>query len=128
MKAMWPFQHLGLKALSLALAVILWMMVAGEETVDRGLRVPLEMQQFPAGLQIRGETPSTVDVRVRGTSGLLSRLAPGDVVAVLDVGDAKAGRRQFQLTPDRVRVPFGVEVVQVTPETVAMDFERSDAK
>ena len=35
--------------------------------VERGLRVPLELQQS-AGLEIQGEAPSTVDVRVRGTS------------------------------------------------------------
>ena len=128
MKTIWPFRHLGLKALSLALAIVLWMMVAGEETVDRGLRVPLEMRQFPVGLQVAGEAPSTVDVRVRGASGVLSRLTPGDVVAVLDVADAKEGRQQFQMTPDRVRAPFGVEVVQVTPQSVAMIFERSSGK
>jgi hypothetical protein len=46
----WPFRHLGLKALSLGLAVLLWMVVAGEEPVERGLRVPLEFQQVPSGL------------------------------------------------------------------------------
>jgi hypothetical protein len=127
-KMMWPFRHLGLKVLALALALILWMLVSGEETVDRGLRVPLEMQQFPPGLQLKGELPSTLDVRVRGASGVLGRLAPGDVVAVLDVGDAREGRQLFQLTPARVRVPFGVEVMQVTPDTIAMVFEQSSAK
>src|SRR4029077_14974917 len=29
------------------------------------------------------------------------------------------------LTPDQVRAPFGVEVVQVTPSAIAMAFERS---
>jgi hypothetical protein len=124
---MWPFRHLGLKVLALALALILWMMVS-EETVDRGLRVPLEMQQFPSGLQVKGELPSTLDVRVRGASGVLGRLTPGDVVAVLDVGDAREGRQQFQLTPEKVRAPFGVQVIQVSPDTIAMVFEQSSAK
>ena len=74
MKAPWPFGHLGLKALSVAFAAILWFIVSGEETVERGLRVPLEFQQFPAGLELQEEMPSTVDVRVRGGSGTLSRL------------------------------------------------------
>jgi YbbR domain-containing protein len=127
-KAIWPFRHFGLKVLSFALALVLWMMVSGEETIDRGLRVPLEMRQFPGGLQVRGEPPSTVDVRLRGASGLLSRLGPGDVVAVLDVGEAREGRQQFQLTPERVRAPFGVEVKQVMPETVTIVFEQVSAK
>jgi YbbR domain-containing protein len=125
MRPFWPFQHLGLKLTSVGLAVLLWLTVSGEETVERGLRVPLELQQFPGGLEIQGETPSTVDVRVRGTSGALSRVAAGDVVAVLDLRAARPGNRLFPLTPELVRTPFGVEVVQVAPSTVALSFETS---
>lgn len=118
-----PFRHVGLKALSLGLAVLLWMAVAGDETVERGLRVPLELQQFPSGLELQAEPPSLVDVRVRGSSDTLSRTAPGEIVAVLDLHAARPGRRLFQLTPEHVRTPFGVEVVQVTPASIAMVFE-----
>src|SRR5258705_8060535 len=121
----WPFRHLGLKVLSLGLALLLWMVVAGEETVERGLRVPLELQQMPGGIEVLGDIPTTVDVRVRGGSSVLSRVGTGDVVAVLDLRSARSGRRLFPLTPDQVRVPFGVEVVQVTPSAVAMAFEVS---
>jgi len=121
----WPFRHFGLKVLSFGLALLLWMVVAGEETVERGLRVPLELQQVPGGLEMVGEIPATVDVRVRGASGTLSRVGPGDVVAVLDLRGARAGRRLFPVTPDQVRTPFGVQVVQVTPSALAMAFEPS---
>jgi len=121
----WPFRHFGLKVLSFGLAVSLWMVVAGEETVERGLRVPLELQQFPSGLELQGEPPSTVDVRMRGSSGALGRVSAGDIVAVLDLRGARAGRRLFHVTPDQVRAPFGIEIVQVTPATVALAFEAS---
>ncbi len=123
MKAPWPFGHLGLKAVSVGLAMVLWLAVAGEETVERGLRVPLELQQLPPGLEVQGEPISLVDVRVRGTSGALAELTPGDLVAVVDLRGARPGRRVFPLTPDQVRAPFGVEVVQVTPASVAFEFE-----
>jgi YbbR domain-containing protein len=124
----WPFRHLGLKVLSLGLAVLLWVVIAGEETVERGLRVPLELQQFPAGLELQGEAPSLVDVRVRGASATLSRMGSGEVVAVLDLRAARPGRRFYQLTPEQVRVPFGVQVVQVTPSSVSLMFEKSASK
>ena len=124
----WPFRHLGLKLLSLVLALLLWMAVAGEEIVERGLRVPLELQQFPAGLELQAEPPAAVDVRVRGASAALSRVGPGDVVAVVDLRGAQSGRRLFHLTPDQVRAPFGVDVVQVSPATVALSFEASATK
>ena len=124
----WPFRHLGLKLLALAMALVLWMVVSGEETVERGLRVPLELQQAPAGLELTGDIPTTVDLRVRGASSTLGRVTTGDVVAVLDLRGAQEGRRLFPLTPDQIRVPFGVEVVQVTPSAIAMAFERSASR
>jgi YbbR domain-containing protein len=122
-KGIWPFRNVGLKILSLAIALLLWFVVSGEETVERGLRVPLELQQLPSGVELSGDVPTTVDVRVRGGSGTLSRVLAGDVVAVLDLRSARPGRRVFPLTADQVRVPFGVDVVQIMPSAIAMVFE-----
>jgi YbbR domain-containing protein len=104
------------------------MIVSGEETVDRELRVPLELQQFPSGLELKGEAPSTIDVRVRGMSGALGRASPGDIAGVLDLRGARPGRRLFPLTPERVRAPFGIDVVQVSPSTIALVFENSASR
>jgi hypothetical protein len=126
--AHWVFGNFWLKLLSVSLALLLWMVVSGEETVERGLRVPLELTQVPAGLELLGDVPATVDVRVRGASGALSRVGAGDVVAVLDLHTAQSGRRLFPLTPDQVRAPFGVEIVQVLPSAVTMAFEPSASR
>ena len=122
------FRHMWLKVLSVGLALLLWMVVAGEEMVERGLRVPLELLQVPTGLELLGDVPTTVDVRVRGASGTLSRVGQGDVVAVLDLRAAKSGRRLFPIGPDQVRVPYGVQVVQVMPSAVALAFEASASR
>lgn len=125
---MWPFDHIGLKLLSFGLAVLLWVVVSGEAVVERGLSVPLELEHFPQNLELQTKPPSTVDLRVRGGSGTLSRLSPADIVAVLDLHGAVAGQRLFHLTPDQVRVPFGVEIAQITPPSVALVFESSAVK
>jgi len=128
MTAPWPFRHLGLKTLSVGIAILLWLFVSGDEIVERGLRVPLEFQQFPPGIEMMGEAPALVDVRVRGATTTLSQLGAGDIVAQLDLKAARAGRRLYQITPEQVRVPFGVQVVQVTPSAVALAFEMSATK
>jgi len=123
--AIWPFRHVGLKLLAIGLGLSLWMVVSGEETLERALRVPLELQQFPAGLELLGEPPANVDVRVRGGSGVLSRLSAGDVVAVIDLRGIRPGRRLLSLTSEQVRAPSGVEVVQVLPSTIVLVFENA---
>jgi hypothetical protein len=126
--ALTGFRHLGLKFLSIALAALIWLVVSGEQVVERALRIPLEFTNLPAQLEMVGETPTVADVRVRGSSGALTRLAPGDLVAVLDLRTARQGRRLFHLTAADVRTPFGVEVIHVNPSNVAMAFEASGSK
>jgi YbbR domain-containing protein len=112
--------------LSIALAALLWLIVSGEQIVERALRIPLEYTNVPERLEIVGDPPDVVDVRVRGSSGTLSRVASGELVAVLDLATARPGqRRLFHLSSSDVRAPFGIEVVQVTPSNFYMNFEQS---
>jgi YbbR domain-containing protein len=120
-----PFRHLGLKVLAIALAVLFWLTVAGEHVVERSLRVPLEFRNIPHALEIVGDPPDNVDVRVRGSSAVLSRLQAGEIVAVLDLSAARAGARLFHIRNDEVRAPFGVEVAQVVPATLSLELEKS---
>ncbi len=122
------FRNLGLKVLSVAIAVLLWLTLSGEQIVERGIRVPLEIQNLPTDLLLVEDPPEFVDVRVRGASGALGRLGTGDVVAVIDASSVKAGRRLFHLTTDQVRAPFGVEVTQANPPTLAFAFERAGTR
>jgi YbbR domain-containing protein len=123
-----PFRHLGLKFLSVAVALGLWFTVAGEETVERSLHIPLQLRNYPERLELVENPPASVDVRVRGRSGLLSQLAPGDVLAMLDLSSAKAGRRFFNLSRSQVSAPFGVEVVEVSQGNIPLRFEPSSAR
>jgi len=122
------FRHIGLKVLSVALAALIWLLVSGEQIVERALRIPLEFTNLPAQLELVGEPPTVVDVRVRGSSGALSRVATGELVAVLDLRTARAGQRLFHLTGADVRAPFGIEVVQISPSNVPVAFEPSARK
>ena len=122
------FDRLALKGISVALAALLWLLVSGEQIVERALRIPLQFSNLPAALELVGEAPSVVDVRVRGSSGALARMSAGELVAILDLRSARAGRRLFHLSGSDVRVPFGIEVVQVTPSSVPIGFEPSASK
>ena len=73
-----PFAHTGLKLVSVALAVLLWMMVSSQRaSVERGLRIPLELQNLPENLEMVEPPQESVDVRVRGTADALGRIAAG---------------------------------------------------
>ena len=117
----------GLKLLALALAVGFWIQVAGQPVVERGLDAPLGFENVPDHLHVGGDPPAAVRVRVRGASRIVSGLRPGDVVAVIDLAAERPGRRLFDMLAGRVRAPFGVEVTQVAPATIAVSLEPAGA-
>jgi YbbR domain-containing protein len=121
-------RHTGLKLMAIALAALLWLAVSGEQIVERPFRIPLEFTNTPPQLEPVGEPPNVVDVRIRGSSGRLSRIAAGEVVAVVDLQGARPGQRLFHITTTDIRAPFGVEVLQVIPSSLYMTFEPSATK
>ena len=119
------FRHIGLKLLSLALALLLWSLVAGQKEAERSLRVPLEFQNMPASLELIGEPPSAVDVRLKGPSATLGQLRGSELVANVELSAARPGRRMFHLQPENVSTPVGIRVLTIVPATIALTFEGS---
>jgi YbbR domain-containing protein len=122
------FQHIGFKLLSLALALLLWSLVAGQKEAERSLRVALEFQNMSPSLEMMGEPPSFVDVRLKGPSAALAQLRGSELVATVDLSMARAGRRMFHLMPDHVNTPVGVRALGIVPPTIALTFETSTTK
>jgi hypothetical protein len=108
--------NLGLKAVSLALAGLLWFAIAGEKTSEMGISVPGgAAEQCPRISSCTGDTVNNVEVRLRASPASSSGLAPARVSARLDLKGASEGERIIHLTNDAIRVPFGIQVVQISP-------------
>jgi hypothetical protein len=122
------FDSLALKAVSFALALVLWFVISGEKSSERGLRVPLELQNFPRDLELTGEPVDWVEVRVRASPGIIQRLTPADISAHVDLAGTVEGERIVHITESSLRLPFGVKVVQVNPSTLTLAFERTVQK
>jgi YbbR domain-containing protein len=120
-------ENLPLKVISVALALLLWFVI-GEKTSERGLSVPVELQNVPRDLELVGEPTNVVDVRVRASPSVIQRLTTGDVSARIDLSGVREGEHIVHLTSDDIRVPFGVRVVKITPSIITMGFERTMQK
>jgi YbbR domain-containing protein len=119
------FDNLALKAISLVLAALTWFVIAGEKSSERGLSVPVELQNFPKDLELTGGAVTSVEVRLRASPGIIHGLGPRDLSAVIDLQGVSEGERIVHLSPDTIRVPFGVKVVKVTPSILTLNFERT---
>ena len=69
-----PFQRLGLKIVSVMRAALIWLIVSGEQIVERGFRIPLEFSNLPVGLELASDAPTVCSRAKR--HGLLKKCAP----------------------------------------------------
>ena len=123
-----PRRDLALRLASLVLALGLWFVIAGRQTAERGLAVPVELRNVPRALELTGDTPDSIEVRVRASPGLIDTLDPGRVLATIDLAGAQQGEKIVQLTPAQIRVPFGFRVVRITPSLLTLRLESTRRK
>ncbi len=123
-----PRGDLPLRLVSLLLAAGLWFVIAGRQTAERGLSVPVELRNVPRDLELTGDAVNSLTVRVRASPSLIDSLDPGKVLATIDLAGAREGERIVQLTPDRIRVPFGFRVVRITPSLLTLKLETTRRK
>jgi YbbR domain-containing protein len=113
-----------LKLISLLLATILWAEVARIPTSEIALSVPLEIQNIPRGTEVYGDTTDPVEVRLRGPSSLVRTVTAQDLSLAIDMNGITMGQGKIlPLSPELVRAPVGVEVVQVIPARVRVNIE-----
>jgi YbbR domain-containing protein len=124
----WITHNWFLKIFSLILSAMLWMAVAKETSSEIGIEVPIEYRNIPAQLEITGDTATTVQVRLRGSSNVIKGITLRDVSTTVDLVDMSAGEKIVPLSPQNVQAPFGAEVVRVNPSSVRFYLERTMTK
>ena len=121
-------QNMPLKLVSLALATLLWFLIAGEKTSEMGLTIPVELKNFPKDLELTGDAVNAVEVRLRASPSIIQSLGPGDVAAHVDLTGVQEGEHIVNLTGESIRIPFGVKVVRINPSTLTLNLERTVQK
>ena len=120
------FEDWGLKLLAIAITVVLWLAVTGQNQPVT-LRVSGVQLNFlrPEGLEISNEPPGRVEVILTGSPDKLDRIGPRDLVATVDLSDQKAGERIVRLSLDRVKMELreDVKIRGFHPSTIPIRLE-----
>ena len=113
-----------LKLLSLAIAVVLWLVVTGQnQPVTAHVNVQLNFIR-PPSLEISNEPPRTVDVMLTGSRTKLDDLTTLDLVATVDISDQRSGERVLRLADKaQISLPQGVKVDGYQPSAIAVRLE-----
>ena len=115
----------GVKLLSLAIALVLWLVVTGQnEPVTAHVNVQLNFIR-PQMLEISNDPPRTVDVMLTGSRSKLDDLTALDLVATVDITDQQPGERVLRLAGKaQISLPQGVKVDGFQPSAIPIRLEQ----
>jgi hypothetical protein len=118
------FENLPWKLLSLAVAVLIWALVATEPELTTSARAGLEYKNLPNGLEIVSDPVTSVILELRGPAGELRGMGESvHPAVVLDLSGAVPGKHTYAIDDNNVKVPRGVNLVGARPPEVQFEFE-----
>jgi YbbR domain-containing protein len=116
-------ENIGWKLLSLAVAVVLWFVLVGEQEFTTSTSVPIVFRNIPRDLEISSEVPDKIHLEVQGPVGKISHLSsPAVMLDLSDVG--KPGDRTFNIRQANTNLPPGVLLSRAIPAQLRLRFER----
>ena len=119
------FHNFWWKLLAVAIAVVLWALVASEPELSEFATVRLEYRNLPDDLEISSDPISSVSLELRGPSGVLRGAGDGIQPAVVfDMSDVRPGEHTFTIGEGNVKLARGVRMVRAIPSEVRFLFER----
>ncbi len=120
----WLAKNLHLKVLSLAAAVVLWLMVTyGKETTVVWW-LPIEPYRLAPGLVIAGQVPLSAEVTLVGPKYRLFKPDHRVSPVRLDLAGVGAGITVFPDLAGVVEIPPGVRIIRIYPASVTVQIVR----
>ena len=120
-------RHLALKFFSLLLAVIIWILTTGESQKIKDLLVPLQYTRLPPGMEISGDAPDRISLRIQAPEPILERITPDRIDARVDLSRLQPGDQYLTLSPEQFKVA-GATVVRVDPQVIPVRIVRQAEK
>jgi len=115
----WP-----VKLGALCLVFLVWLLLAGQQNFEVTLRVPLEVRNLPAMMEILEPVNPEVEITVQGVRKDASTLSRRNVHAEIDLSTARPGNRVFRMSRNQIVLPSDrIEIVRIKPPT--MEFKLS---
>jgi hypothetical protein len=119
--------RLSAKALALTVAIGLWTAVAGQQSTEMALTVPIEYQRIASGVELRGEIPGEVGIRLRGSQLALAALRASPVRLNVSLDRVRDGLNYIALTAHHLDLPPGVELTDLRPAFLAIEVRKKDS-
>lgn len=114
--------------ISLLVAGLMWAaLVPGSSVVQATRQAEVVVENLPPGYVLESIDPAAVEVTLSGPRRLVTFPAPPEVRVRVDALLVELGRRTFEVGPDQVDAPAGIQVVATRPDRVKLSVRREEA-
>ncbi len=121
----WFTNNLGWKLLSLAIALLLWVVIVRDPDLVTAVSAPVLFRGMPQDLEISSEMVQRVQLEVHGASGRLTPKNLSNAAVVLNLGNVdRPGDRTYTITASNVSLPDGIFFSEAMPSQIRLHFER----
>jgi hypothetical protein len=107
--------NLRLKLLALAIALVMWVFVVGQDKAEMTVEVPVEITGISSDMVVTDDVVNKVYARISGPGTLVRRAAAERMVRRVNLAGMGMGEHVFQVLPEDLRLPAGVSVMRVSP-------------
>jgi diadenylate cyclase len=119
------FNHLPVKAFFLLLVCLLWIFVIGIRQGEISFNIPIEYYSVPQNLEISGQAPKEIKVRLKGSKRLLSSLNQDHIRVQVDLSRTHSGANQVALSEMNINVPSGITVTHLYPQNIRIQLSEN---
>lgn len=112
---------LHLKVVSLVIALTVFSLVASDRQTTRSFVFEVRLAETPAGFHLKSELPP-VEATVRGPSREFSRIDPS-TLQTIRIENVSPDQRVYRLRRSNFDLPTGLEVTDISPREISLDFE-----
>lgn len=120
--------NLFIKMWALVLAVGLWFYVAGEETVQTDLKIPIQLV-LASGMVVTEQKIDVINISVSGRKEVISKLTEKELVSQIDL-TSYTEPKTVVFSIERKYLPLAPEVniLQMVPERLEVKIDRLEQK
>ena len=122
--------RLGTLLLAWAIAMVLWGMVHGTSSIERGVDIPIVFDGISQDLVLVDQSARAVNIRVMGSRAALRDVGPSKIEYHVDVSGAQRGEAVYEIDPGRIeeQLPTGARIVSRSPASLEVKFARRGRK
>ncbi len=114
------------KIATLALVSAVWLLLAGEQNFQVVLRLPVQVKDLPAELEVMAPGNPSVRVTFEGLRRNASTLSSYNVQVFVNGYYARVGKETFDMTSEQVRFPRSgnLRIVSIQPREIQFIFKK----